>query len=62
MNIDYENNNENLYVAEEDNLMANIDYNEMLKGIEASREDFKYGRYSDIKGSMEITRRMLFGK
>ena len=62
MNIDYENNNENLYVAEEDNLMANIDYNEMLKGIEASREDFKYGRYSNIKGSMEITRRMLFGK
>lgn len=39
-----------------------IDYNEMLKGIDASREDFKCGRYSDIKTSMEKTRKMLFDK
>ncbi|WP_428047167.1 hypothetical protein [Candidatus Proelusimicrobium excrementi] len=51
-----------LYVAEDDDFMANIDYDEMLKGIEASREDFRCGRYSDIKTSMERTRRMLFGK
>ena len=62
MNINYIDTNEKLYVAEEDNFMSNIDYDEMLRGIEASREDFKHGRYSDIKGSMEITRRMLFGK
>lgn len=49
-----------LYVAEDDDFMANIDFDEMLKGIEASREDFRCGRYSDIKTSMERTRKMLF--
>lgn len=49
-----------LYVTEDNDFMANIDYNEMLKGIEASREDFRCGRYSDIKTSMERTRKMLF--
>ena len=52
----------NLCVAEDDDFMANIDCDKMLKGIEASREDFRCGRYSDIKTSMERTRRMLFGK
>ena len=50
----------NLCVAEDDGLV--FDYEEMLRGIEASRDDFKNGRYSDIQTSMEITRKMLFGK
>jgi len=50
----------NLYVAEDDGLV--FDYEEIAKGIEASREDFKNGRYTDVKTSMAITRRMLFGE
>lgn len=50
----------NLYVAEDDGLV--FDYEEIAKGIEASREDFKNGRYTDVKTSMAITGRMLFGE
>ena len=61
MNCNYKNTKDNnLYVAEDDGLV--FDYEEIAKGIEASREDFRCGRYSDIKTSMERTRRMLFGK
>ena len=63
MGVNYKNIKDNqLYVAEDDDFISNIDYNEMLKGIQASKEDFRCGRYSDIKTSMERTRRMLFGK
>ncbi len=61
MNCNYKNTkNNNLYVAEDDGLV--FDYEEIAKGIEASREDFKNGRYTDLKTSMAITRRMLFGE
>jgi len=61
MNCNYKNTkNNNLYVAEDDGLV--FDYEEIAKGIEASREDFKNGRYTDVKTSMAITRRMLFGE
>ena len=50
----------NLCVSEDDGLV--FDYEEIAKGIEASREDFKNGRYTDVKTSMAITRRLLFGE
>lgn len=63
MNINYGNaKDNNLCVAEDDDFMSNIAYDDMLRGIESSREDFRCGRYYDIKTSMERTRGMLFGK
>ena len=64
MNINYENTKDNiqtnLSVAEIDPLIANLDIDELTAGVYRGLEDFKHGRYSHFRTSMERIRKEVF--
>ena len=52
----------NLYVAESDPLISNLDIDSITSGINRSLEDIKYGRCYDLETGMNKVKRMLFNE